>query len=512
MNILFLAQEGEARPIGRLAIRYKSAGHKVLVASVSHFDVTHSSGEMFDHLRELGLAESEIAHLESVYREMNRQPLDLSREAIDFDYLRRFESKYCKRFSLWRMTAMDQMMLRVFHHRNYYFHPKNKNLFLKNIELQAKWLDEIFSRMQFDLVITINFQYFLKALAYNIADACAIPYLMVSGCRVRDIHLLSENYGVGTPPRVIEEMQRLVAAGDLCADAVAYIDETKETGQAAYIGGGASQRLRRPIDNLRDRLRELRDYLLRYPSKALFIDKHYRGIFRRNYYLPSYFSVLGGMIVRFWRYFAFYSHKGLTRTDLPDGPFVYFPLHLIPESSVLVLSDTLNELDCVFQLSKALPVDWRIVVKVNANMILDGDTHPNSYYLQFDRIQNVQFINPAVPSATIIQRAAAVASISGTALLEAAIYDKPSIRWGKPEFDVIDTIMKFEPEDVRDHITRPSPSRNLKFFIQACFNLGMRLDLNMLIEGRTEDNRQQYDREIELIERSINDYWRTNVA
>src|SRR5262249_27389189 len=158
---------------------------------------------------------------------------------------------------------------------------------------------------------------------------------------------------------------------------------------------------------------------------------------------PSYFMMLKALVVTLFRRIGYFRHRDIAGADLPKGKFVYFPLHASPESSTLTLSDTLNEVECVFQLSKALPVDWKIVLKPNPSMLCGLDDRPNQYYLDMSKLPNVQFVSPLVPTARILPHASAVACLAGTTLLEAAIYDKPSLRWGHVEFEIIDSIKQF---------------------------------------------------------------------
>src|ERR1022692_979621 len=150
MNILFLAFEGEARAMAHLAMRFKAKGDSVFVLSCDHFNVTHSRGEVFDFYRKVGLAESEFGNFETVYTELNRLPEDMPDRAVDWDYLRTFESLYCKHFTLLEMVAMDPLLSGAYHHRTIYYRPRNKALLFKYLELQARYLEALFMHGCFD--------------------------------------------------------------------------------------------------------------------------------------------------------------------------------------------------------------------------------------------------------------------------------------------------------------------------------------------------------------------------
>lgn len=470
------------------------------MVSCDHFTVTHTRGEIFDCYRKVGLTDEEFTHLGQFYADLNQLPETLDEDEVDWQYLREFDQKYCRRFSLLELAAMDPLLTGDFHHRDIYYRPANRALFFKALELKAKWLEEIFRDRRFDVIFSENFQYFVKAAVYTMSKAMNVPFLVASGCRIADLYLIFDNFTMGTPLYVVEEMKRLEAAADDCADALGYTERLRAERKPAYVGFELTLKSIASQMPLAARLRHLLWMVTRYPKTALFVNKHYRGLFRRNYFLPNYFPTVKAEIVGLWRRLSYFRHKQLVSRRLPTAPFVFFPLHLIPENSVLTLSKTFNEFECIFQLSKVLPPDWKIVVKINPNMLTSYDTHPNRYYLAMSSLPNVQFVHPSTSSGEIIERSRAVAAISGTALLEGAIYGKPGFRWGRTEFEAVDLIVEFDPNTVRDHLGKAA-SKNLNYYIQACFNLGFRLDMRVighslatqLSPTQEEDCRRQLD-------------------
>lgn len=505
MNILFLSFEGEVNSIGQLAKRFKANGHNVFVLCCDHFSVTHGHDAIPEYLRTLGLSDSEFANLDSVFREMNSLPEDLPDHAVDWNFLRQFEKRYCKRFSLLEMVAMDPIMSAAYHHRDIYYRPRNKALLYKYLELQLKWLEDIFKTIQCDVVFTVNFQYFLKALAFAMADALRIRYLLLAGCRIGNVHVLYDNFSMGTPDSILREMAALEASGDGCVDAITFMDRLRVEQKPAYADYEKTIKRIQARMSLGARLKEFWSLLIRLPLRGM-RRKHYRGLLRQDYFLPTHRKEMLAMAVGIWRRFSYFRQATLMREELPHSPFVYFPLHLIPENSVLTLSQTFDELECLFQLSKSLPVGWTIVVKVNPTMLADYDTHPNAYYLEMAQLPNVQFISPLVPSATILDKASAVACISGTALLEGAVFGKPGIRWGHAEFEAIDLVQRFDPDSVRNHLER-NASDNLPLYIQACINLGINIDLSLLNHPLTTSpspsELEEYKRQLLLVEQLI---------
>jgi hypothetical protein len=502
MNILLLAFEGESRIMTEIALKFKREGHNVCVASCDHFNVTHSSGEVFRFYSEMGLSEKEWTSLASVFAAINSLPIGMTDSEVDWRYFEEFETKYCRKFSIHRLIAMDPLYSPAFHHRSIYYRPPNKAILYKAIELHLKWLESVFIDNSIEAVVTVNFQYLVKAAAYTMAHSLGVPFLTVASCRINDLNLIYDNYTMGTPSDIQCEMQRLASAGDECREARNFKESKLSTRDAAYsdfliTARSISNRLK-----LGPRLREIWHMFTVQLKKDLLVNKHYRGRFCSNYFLPSHLRILRTMVMSLHRRYAYFWSKDLVQKELPSGPFVFFPLHLMPENSVLTLSETYNEYECLFQLSASLPVGWKVVVKINPNMLADFDTHPNRYYREMAALPNVIVVDPMMPSGEILPHCAAVACISGTALLEGALFGKPGVRWGRTEFEVVDTISEFSSKELQEHLNQ-GESRNLEQYLQACFNLGIALDLRLLCQTTgsriPEDRESEYLTQIEML-------------
>jgi len=74
----------------------------------------------------------------------------------------------------------------------------------------------------------------VKAAVFTMAHACGIPYLMISSCRIRDLHVVYDNFSMGTPRSILSEMRRLAEVQDPCDDAASYIDWLKREHRPAY--------------------------------------------------------------------------------------------------------------------------------------------------------------------------------------------------------------------------------------------------------------------------------------
>lgn len=98
--------------------------------------------------------------------------------------------------------------------------------------------------------------------------------------------------------------------------------------------------------------------------------------------------------------------------QLPDGPFVYFPLQRVPEAAMLVRATSyLNQQGLVQALAASLPAGFRLVVKDHPRSV---GLHPLSFYDAFGRLPNVEVLVPDFPNEEILARTTLVATIAGT--------------------------------------------------------------------------------------------------
>ena len=127
--------------------------------------------------------------------------------------------------------------------------------------------------------------------------------------------------------------------------------------------------------------------------------------------------------------------------------YVYMPLHLIPESSVFVkASYYVDELNLIEQVSKALPIGWKLYVKEHQAMLGERGFE---FYRKVKEIHNVRLvqINYYKDPKPWIVNSKGVVTITGTAAYEAALLGKRSIIFGNVPFALIDGITRIKSFD-----------------------------------------------------------------
>jgi len=124
--------------------------------------------------------------------------------------------------------------------------------------------------------------------------------------------------------------------------------------------------------------------------------------------------------------------------DVPEGRYVYLPLHVSPEASVDVLGPY-NRDAAVFvsNVSRALPYGVSLVVKGHPNQVKS-----TKFYKRISRIPSVRFVDKHIDSLWLIKNAEAVISVSGTACYEAALFGVPAFNFTDMFYNELTSVKK----------------------------------------------------------------------
>ncbi|MCR5773742.1 MAG: hypothetical protein K6G42_01530 [Lachnospiraceae bacterium] len=189
--------------------------------------------------------------------------------------------------------------------------------------------------------------------------------------------------------------------------------------------------------------------------------------------------------------------------------YVYMPLHLIPESSVFVkASFYVDELNLMEQVSKSLPVGWKLYVKEHQAMLGERDV---SFYKKAAELANVRVVqlNYYKDPKPWITKSRGVVTITGTAAYEAALMGKKSIVFGDVPFSMIDGITRIRSfEDLPRVIRAFGKTDNIHSaaaYIRAVKEAGNEVKIFYLMDeaeeifaGRHEES-EEFDRELEVL-------------
>ena len=152
-----------------------------------------------------------------------------------------------------------------------------------------------------------------------------------------------------------------------------------------------------------------------------FLPKYYRNILTKDKMMHKLFYLKRNILK------LFFSIK--FTNQIPNQKYVYFPLHVDPESSTMVSSPFhTNQIALIENLSKSIPADHLLVVKEHIPMI---GFRPKNFYKTIMSFPRVKLINPRFDQFSLINKSSFVCTITGTAGLEALMLKKKVLLIGK---------------------------------------------------------------------------------
>lgn len=118
-----------------------------------------------------------------------------------------------------------------------------------------------------------------------------------------------------------------------------------------------------------------------------------------------------------------------TLQDMEGRPFVFFPLHIEPEAALQVISpEYLCQISAITSLARELPAGVSLVVKEAFGMV---GRRPRDFYRQILEHKNVVFMRTDQLGVDCVRQSIGVATISGSAGLEASVNGRPVLSFGR---------------------------------------------------------------------------------
>lgn len=184
--------------------------------------------------------------------------------------------------------------------------------------------------------------------------------------------------------------------------------------------------------------------------------------------------------------------------DLPDR-FVFFPLHVSPEASTMVLApDHTEQLSVIEALSKALPAGVSLVVKEHWPMV---GMRPAGFYDAIDRMPGVRRVQAYLPGLALTQKADLVTVITGTAAWEAFLLGRPSLCMAEMQFHCVPGAGRIEgdlralPQAIRAaRAQQPAATADVVRYLAALLETSFELPSHLLWDEYRDAPREERDR------------------
>lgn len=177
---------------------------------------------------------------------------------------------------------------------------------------------------------------------------------------------------------------------------------------------------------VKDNFRSLRRFL----SDQFTPTVGFEGVSRSKVFLLRMRSLL------YRYYYYFYSEHFLNyERTIIKGPYVYYPLHLQPEATLLSTTPVYSDqLSLVRALSTSLPGGYKLVVK---DYPLQAGYRPPYFYREIKKLPNVVLYHRSFPSPNLLDHCELIVTIQGTAGFEGILRGKKVLLFGKSIYEDI---------------------------------------------------------------------------
>ena len=379
----------------------------------------------------------------------------------DIKYLTSFEENY--KINLWELVTNE----RFFNEFNQ-FYKFSKEEILSILEQECKLFEKILGDTKPDFLIMGHTTLHHNLLFFEIAKKKGIKILMLRPSYLAGkYHITSETDRLdstqGSNKHNFSSLTEL-------QNYVKNYDSTKQVNKHARLQSSNMYYLKAA---------------LRYLCSSDSNEKtHY------TYYGRTKSAVISKMITYTLkkRYRERFINKKLLRSVENKKPFIYFPLHMEQERSLLIAAPIYtNQIEVIRNIIKSLPVGYELYVKEHPVNILRG-WRSISDYKEIMALPNVKLFHPFINSVDLIKKSSLVISIKSTTSLEAAFYNKPSIIFVNADFSSLPSVHQIKtinelPDAIRTSLKKEIKISDLNNYLNLIEGNSFELDILYLSQS-----------------------------
>jgi len=356
---------------------------------------------------------------------------DEKSQDVDLVFLEEWSKSLCNNRSLDQIARTNQW---VFGNEN------DRYLLRTNDQWKTKilfdtivWCEELVSNESPSLLVSLSNETLPTNVLYEIASKHSIPFLTIIHTRLENYWIIREDFAYGMAKSKMKEISEKYSAPEFFNLALSYINKKVSKEESFYPSGSkfiADSFIKKRNVRFKSLLSELKTFAASTYWRTFIHSRE------RPYKVKRVEQNLLKVTVDQIRYLLYFYARlaGLTysgQTNVPTENFFLWGLHVRPESSVLVLGDGVDEIEILIKTADEIPEDYFLAVKENPIMI---GRRNRGFYKKLKNHKKIIMVDPFVSSIELIKKSAGVIGISGTILLEAAFFDKPSCALGKAEF------------------------------------------------------------------------------
>ena len=365
---------------------------------------------------------------EDIYRSWQ---IETNQPNVDQDFLNQWERANCSKRTLEEIARTNQWL---YGNERDKYQRRISNAWKDRILLDTiNWCEMLIDKIEPDFIVSIERCTLPTNLLYQMSLKRSIPFKTFIPARIENRWIVRSDLAYGMSPELREKI--LVDYSD--EHSLALAEQFAEDMVLNRLGSYHSPSHRIVMDSavkksavLQNLKRELRKLVGRIYGR-IFIQPKERSI-EAVRVLENFVAL---SLVEFKQILVAYSHHlGLRiwgENFLPKEPYFFWALHMRPEGSVLVLGDAREEIAELIRTADLIPRGYKLAVKENPEMF---GLREFGFYRKLKKHKKIILLDPHFPTFEIIRASSGVIGISGTVLMEAALFEKPSYALGNPEF------------------------------------------------------------------------------
>lgn len=365
---------------------------------------------------------------------------------MDIEYLKMIEEEYCHYKNLNLQLMASQENTRHYHYRIYWSLTSYEENCLW-LELNYKKIISMFEEFKPDIILDMDNAELQRTILAEVAYKYNVPCMTIEYSKYGYYKYPSFQNSYGIDPYIRELYQEnLKKSDEELAETIEYVENYRKENSimnAEFAGSVTSKYERDSLIWIARVMRGKWNYFWDQDYTAHNIKQKKKS---RMLYAPSK-PYLRHYLETELNKRMLYGKNKYFENPVEGEDYVYMPLHLIPESSVFVkASYYVDECNLIEQVSKSLPIGWKLYVKEHQAML--GERSLN-FYKKVAELHNVRVVqvNYYKDPKPWIANAKGVITITGTAAYEAALLGKKSIVFGEVPFCMIDGITRITSFD-----------------------------------------------------------------
>lgn len=356
---------------------------------------------------------------------------------IDNEYLEYVETKYCADLPLSLLQISSQLFTTAYHYR-FFFKHMSENEKLYWIQLLFKYFECLLDSGKYDQICDLDNAEIGRSVLFQVSKYRDIPYVSLEFSRYESLVLPTYTLGRKTDEYFVKFCSE--NANNVEDEFIQKVDDfrSKQRILAEDFKNNTTSKTQNNtfVFDLKLLVSRVREVIKRVPKWLEF---------NRIPLLANPFKSMMFFIFWFIRERVIFS-KFFSPFEKPivGEKYVYFPMHLIPESTTLIKSPFYpNELAVIEAVSKSLPIGWKLYVKEHGAMVGERPLH---FYRKLKLHTNIRLVDLSFydDPKPWITNSLGVITLSGTSAFEAALLNVPAIMFGNTFFESIKGIQKLD--------------------------------------------------------------------